>query len=442
MLRKFAEKRAKKLYNKYPSIIISEENAFDIVEKMHKKYNSHKSTERIIDFLIELDNLPKIFDYEVAIFYQDKIDKRIERLRSEGKHQSIIDITLYEIFSKDYYSAKIHYDKMVSKKTKTWALSKGDHKDSKSLKFHIKKYGKEEGTALYNKKKNDGTFKRTSTTCIEYYLERGYSEEEAIELIKERQSVGRLDKFIERYGEKIGKQKWEERQIKWQDTLNSKPQEEIDIIRKKKGFIYSLKAKNIMTNSEISLYASQTSIRLNKKLISSIDDFSNRIKEDIKNNLIYEGIHINEIMLHYTPSQFVLLDVEDPISYMRNFIGVIDKYENDNIIQNKGFLKNFTMWSEEGFLRSSLEIFTYEKLKERNISFKIDKKYPHKNNPGSWRYDFYLPAYDIYIEISPAYDAVKHVREKVDEKEKLFGCLVAKNKKEILDILDGVSQFP
>jgi hypothetical protein len=439
MLRKYAEKRAKELYKKYSSIILSEENAFEIIEKMHEKYNSHKSLDRIIGFLIEFDNLPDLFNYKVAIYYQDKIQERIERLRSEGKHQSTIDITLYEIFCKDYASAKIHYDKMVSKKTKTWSHSKGDQKDSRSLKFHIKKYGEKEGTELYNKKKNDGTFKRTSNACIEYYLERGYSEEEAKELIKERQAVGRLDKFIERYGEEVGKKKWEERQIKWQNTLNSKPQEEIDAIKKKKGFVYSLKAKNIMTNEEISLYVSQTSIRLSKKLIPSIEDFSNRIKEDIKNNIIYEGIHINEIMNHYTPSQFVLLDIEDPILYMKNFIDVIDKYENANIIQNKGLLKNYTMWSEEGFLRSSLEIFTYEKLKERNILFEIDKKYPHDNNPGSWRYDFYLPAYDVYIEVSPAYDKVEHVRKRVDEKEKLFGCLVAKNHKEILDILDSIS---
>lgn len=438
MLKYFAEKRAKELYSKYPSILMTEENAFEIVEKIYEKYNKHKPLERIIDFLIEFDNLPATFNYEVAIYYQEKIEERIKRLKSEGRHQSIIDITLYEIFCKDQSLAKIYYDKMVSKKTKTFSRIKGDSKDSRSLKFHIKKYGEEEGTKIFNEKKNNGIFKKYSNTCVEYYLERGYTEEEAIELIKERQATGRLDKFIDRYGKKLGKQKWKERQIKWQNTLNSKKPEEIDEMKKKRGFIYSLKAKGTMTNVEISSYASKTSLRLNKTLISSIDEFSTKIKCDIKNNIIYDGIHINEILNHYTPSQFVLLDIENPLLFMNDYLEVVDNYQNRNIMKNSGLFKNHMLKVEEGFLRSSLEIFTYDKLKERNIEFEIDKKYPY-NNPGSWRYDFYLPKYEIYIEISPSYKLDASVKEKIDKKQELFGSLVAKNKKDILDILNTIT---
>ena len=39
MLKYFAEKRAKELYSKYPSILMTEKNAFEIVEKIYEKYN-------------------------------------------------------------------------------------------------------------------------------------------------------------------------------------------------------------------------------------------------------------------------------------------------------------------------------------------------------------------------------------------------------------------
>jgi len=75
-------------------------------------------------------------------------------------------------------------------------------------------------------------------TKLEYYLNRGYSKEEANEMLSERQSVGSLSKFVERYGEKEGVLRWQERQQKWQDTLNKKPIEEktrINSLKNSKG---------------------------------------------------------------------------------------------------------------------------------------------------------------------------------------------------------------
>lgn len=76
---------------------------------------------------------------------------------------------------------------------------------------------------------------RSYNTRIEYYTDKGYSEEESKILLKERQATGRLDKFINRYGEDEGIKKWKERQEKWQNTLKSKPQKEIDEINKRKS---------------------------------------------------------------------------------------------------------------------------------------------------------------------------------------------------------------
>lgn len=73
-----------------------------------------------------------------------------------------------------------------------------------------------------------------NSTTIEYYTSRGMSEEEAKVALTNRQTTFSLEKCIEKYGEELGKQKWQDRQDKWQTTLISKPEEEIKRINKLK----------------------------------------------------------------------------------------------------------------------------------------------------------------------------------------------------------------
>lgn len=70
---------------------------------------------------------------------------------------------------------------------------------------------------------------------LEYWLKRGYSEQEAKEKLIERQSTFSLEKCIQKYGKEEGIKVFQERQNKWQNTLNSKSQEEIDRINQLRG---------------------------------------------------------------------------------------------------------------------------------------------------------------------------------------------------------------
>lgn len=70
------------------------------------------------------------------------------------------------------------------------------------------------------------------TTSIQYFLNKGYSEEDAKNLLKNRQSTFSLKRCIEKYGAEEGKKTWQERQDKWQNTLQSK--ENYDEIVKKR----------------------------------------------------------------------------------------------------------------------------------------------------------------------------------------------------------------
>ena len=57
------------------------------------------------------------------------------------------------------------------------------------------------------------------TTNIEYYLNKGYSFDESIEMLKERQNTFTLEKCIDKYGEELGYKKFIDRQTKWKHSL-------------------------------------------------------------------------------------------------------------------------------------------------------------------------------------------------------------------------------
>ena len=73
-----------------------------------------------------------------------------------------------------------------------------------------------------------------NSLTVEYYVNKGFSIDEAKKKLKERQSTFSLEKCISQYGEDEGKKIFAERQEKWQSTLKSKPMEEIERINKAK----------------------------------------------------------------------------------------------------------------------------------------------------------------------------------------------------------------
>lgn len=86
-------------------------------------------------------------------------------------------------------------------------------------------------------------FKKARKTCqdnnndntqLSYYLARGYDDVEARKMLNKRQTTFSKKRCIERHGEEKGLRVWQERQDKWQDTLTSKSQEEIDDINRRK----------------------------------------------------------------------------------------------------------------------------------------------------------------------------------------------------------------
>lgn len=73
------------------------------------------------------------------------------------------------------------------------------------------------------------------TTTLDYYLNKGMTQEEAKKARRQRQQTFSLKKCIEKYGEEEGQRKWKQRQDKWLNTLSKKSPEEIDRINKLKA---------------------------------------------------------------------------------------------------------------------------------------------------------------------------------------------------------------
>lgn len=162
------------------------------------------------------NNISNLFD-----FYSTK-DDLLETLKLNPK---VMDLNRFKI----YYKEKAHklYKNYCKKKTKNW---KPESYDTISLGFHIKKYGEIDGPIKYRER-----LEGINTVNINYWLKQGIPLDKAKLLQKERQATFTLEKCIKRHGLEDGTRIFNERQEKWQNTLNSKPQEEKDDINRRKG---------------------------------------------------------------------------------------------------------------------------------------------------------------------------------------------------------------
>lgn len=138
-----------------------------------------------------------------------------------------------------------------------------------------------------------------NSKTIEYYMKRGMTEEEAKRTLSKSQCTFSLEKCIEKYGEEKGRERWLQRQEVWQTTINSKTQEEILEINKKKMW-----KNGISSKIENELF---------EKLKVSIESVSSQlclIREDVPSAYYYDIFVKNKIIefngdfWHMNPSKY------------------------------------------------------------------------------------------------------------------------------------------
>jgi hypothetical protein len=199
---------------------------------------------------------------------------------------------------------------------------------------------------------------RVLTTSLEYYLNKGYNEETAKEMLSERQKTFSKNICIKKYGEEEGIKIFNQRQEKWIKTLiengNLKggyslisqelfefitqyyPNDEIDNLY----FAKSIK------NSEYFLYSKEEGYR--------IYDFV-----DLKNRKIIE---FNGDVYHGNPEIFKEDDIPNPFKNRNKTAKEMWEYDEEKIkfANNKGF-EVLTIWEKE-----------YKKNKEETLNKCLD----------------------------------------------------------------------
>lgn len=227
----------------------------------------------------EIENIlfEKLFSYRKNIFKDFKREKIIEIFDSFSKkdicnldsyklkdikrkyiHEQCkkYNISIYATISKEYYILKGYTEEeAIEKINKRKAILKSPYKIETHLakgyteeeannivklyrstnKEHwiAKGYTEEEAIEKIKNIQKDISNKRIEkyknfpdkyasifTSKKEYWLNKGYTEKEAILKVYERQQTFSLEKCIQKYGKRLGRKKWKERQIKWQKSLN------------------------------------------------------------------------------------------------------------------------------------------------------------------------------------------------------------------------------
>jgi hypothetical protein len=214
--------------------------------------------------------------------------------------------------------------------------------------------------AEQSKNRDKGDIKSSSIRCKEYYMLRGYDEDEAVFLVSKSQSTFSLQKCIEKYGEIEGYRIWKERQIKWQDTLNSKSKEEISEINRRKR---SKSNQNSISNPDSfkKFYLIEISFpqNQNSKIYYKIGITKRSINSRYQTHINYGGT-VNEILcvdMHYSDA----IKLENDI--ILNFHYAL---QNDNVYQ--GYTECFdpNLITEES-LKEYIE--THESYTKTNIRF-------------------------------------------------------------------------
>ena len=294
----------------------------------------------------------------------------------------------------------------------------------------VKGHSEEDAIALAIKTKNDNNkkgakkssersaeeFNEASVRRKEYWIKRGYSEEDALNEVAKVQSTFSLEKCIEQHGVEMGYVVWKDRQDKWQNTINSKSVDELKVINSKKCSIvvkssiqetidYYKKTRNMDLFGDLNSYRESVIVNIN-----------------IKPNLAYYE-PINYIDKQCSEIQIKLLGLtKEELAEKISDLFSAAMY----LLKNKK-ISCYTKWVKQGYLRSSYEIYFYDKFTKTfpDVELFIDNPYPN----SSFRYDFKIA--DQFIEICPMYDNNVKYREKMNIKERLFNSILLKTTKDI-----------
>lgn len=198
------------------------------------------------------------------------------------------------------------------------------------------------------KKSNPEFYKDTYTTNIEYYLKQGFSEAESQELVSKRQTTFSLEICIDKHGEEEGNKIWSDRQEKWINTLDSKSDEEkIEINRKKlSGSFCSPISQRLFWDIHNTIGGEKAKFKELNLEFHLLDSDRNWLAYDYVDTKIKKCIEFNGDFWHCNP---VIFKDENEIHRVKK-MRVRDIWDNDfnklDLIKRKGY-EVLIIWESE-----------------------------------------------------------------------------------------------
>ena len=298
---------------------------------MSKKYNF--SDDDISKMISMYQNFEPIYKISSIFNVDDSVVKN--RLEKNG-----IKIPKGSPYSYNYWVARGMDENLINnhlKKIKPcyieYWLNKGySENDAKlqiegqkltSLKGCIARFGEERGNEVWEKRKDmRSDAAKLGSANIIYWINMGYTEEEAKIKLKERQTTFSLDKCIQKYGEEEGKKIFTERQNKWQNSLNKNGNIRNGFSKISQELFYNILNHYDIKDREYIYFATKNNeYGINKKDGGIyLYDFT-----DVKNKKIIE---FNGDLYHANPKKFISEDNPHPF---RKTIKAKDIWEKDNI---------------------------------------------------------------------------------------------------------------
>lgn len=288
--------------------------------------------------------------------------------------------------------------------------------------YWIHKYGEIIGLQKHYEFKSRGARGKSHTVerkeknkrTLEYWLKQGEDVESAKISQKKEQATFSLQTCVDKFGEVDGQLVFNERQMKWQNTLNLKSKTETDDINERKNANSIQFCKiNFGDNWKVEYINRNLSKNTKLKLI-----ITNSIKYDNLSELI---LNIKSIapewkyLYRFLRSKFtqdifeISADDVDEIHTQMMLIYGIDNYKK--VQYGTRIEYNGIVYKSKG----EFEIAKY--LTMNNIDFLYEKTYPFKQR---FKYDFYIKKHNMYIEFTGLMSK-KSYRYKLERKRKL--CL-------------------
>jgi len=226
--------------------------------------------------------------------------------------------------------------------------------------------------------------KRLLPSNVEYWIIRGYDLGEAVKKVKDRQSTFSLTKCIEKHGVSKGLEVFNNRQNKWLDSLNktrllnggfNNDSSSVDFFKEKYGVDWIKETLNKVSYTEN-----------NKKIIQEITNKTKDIDgliNYIKNNIEYYSMGDLDFIFK---SKIIQNFYDETYNNIKNNVP-----DSLNMVKTK--FSNY--WYVSGYtFNSNGEYEIGDFLMKNNIKFEHNNNYPS----SKYRYDFYLPNENVYIE--------------------------------------------